>query len=102
MAHLTISFTIKGERKETTFTLVKEDIVFSLKGYSEAGELKTFPLEQDNETKIFTLKNDGVFEEDENIKENRLTEILNLKYKIKMLLFVLYDVCHTSHYFYRD
>lgn len=75
MAQLTVSFTIKGEKKETIFTLVKEDIVFLLKGYSEGGELKTFPLEQNNETKIFTLKNDDVFEEDENIKENRLTEL---------------------------
>lgn len=75
MAHLTVSFTIKGEKKETIFTLVKEDIIFALKGYSEEGELKTFPLEQDNETKIFTLKNDDVFEEDENITENRLTEL---------------------------
>ena len=72
MAQLTVSFTIKGEKKETIFTLVKEDMGFSLKGYSEGGELKTFPLEQNNETKIFTLKNDDVFEEDENIIEPRL------------------------------
>jgi hypothetical protein len=75
MAQLTVSFTIKGEKKETIFTLVKKDRVFSLKGYSEGGELKTFPLEQNNETKIFTLKNDDVFEEDENIKKNRLAEL---------------------------
>lgn len=75
MAQLTVSFTIKGERKETIFILVKEDIIFSLKGYSEGGEFKTFPLEQDKETKIFTLKNDNVFEEDGNIIKTRLVEL---------------------------
>ena len=72
MAQLEINFTIKGEPSETIFKLIKKDEWLWLKGISDISDVKEVPVELDPETNTFILKDNNVFEESDEIKEERL------------------------------
>ena len=72
MAQLEINFTIKGEPSETIFKLIKKDEGLWLKGISDISDVKEVPVELDPETNTFILKDNNVFEESDEIKEERL------------------------------
>ena len=72
MAQLEIRFTIKDEKSETTFKLIKDDEGYKLKGFSDISGVREFPVEQDSNTKRLSLKDNSVFEENDSIKEERL------------------------------
>ena len=72
MAQLEVNFTIKGEPSETTFKLVKKDDGFCLKGFSDLSGVVEYPLKTDSEKKVFTIRNSNVFEEPDEIRDERL------------------------------
>lgn len=72
MAQLEVRFTIKDEKSETTFKLIKDDEGYKLKGFSDISGVREFPVEQDSNTKRLSLKDNSVFEENDSIKEERL------------------------------
>jgi len=72
MAQLEVNFTIKGELSETTLYLIEEGDKFILKGCSaESGEHK-YDVSKNLDTSIFQLSGNGMFEESEDIIEERL------------------------------
>lgn len=72
MAQLEVRFTLKGEKNETTFKLIKDDEGYKLKGFSDISGVSEFSVEQDSDTKRLSLKDNTVFEENDSIKYDRL------------------------------
>ena len=72
MAQLEVRFTLKGEKNETTFKLIKDDEGYKLKGISDISGVREFSVEQDSDTKKLSLKDNTVFEENDSIKYDRL------------------------------
>lgn len=72
MAQLEVNFTIKGEKSETTFTLLSGEDKFYLIGISEISGKQEFELKRDETTMVFCLVKQGVFEEPEEIVESRM------------------------------
>lgn len=72
MAQIEIHFTIKGELSETSFKLIKNDESLWIKGVSAISGVKEYPLEIISETNLLRLKVDNVFEESDEIIDERL------------------------------
>lgn len=72
MAQLEVRFTLKGEKNETTFKLIKDDEGYKLKGISDISGVREFSVEQDSDTKKLSLINKTVFEENDSIIYDRL------------------------------
>lgn len=75
MAQLDVRFTIRGELSETSFKLIKDDEGYKLKGFSEISGGRVFYLIRDSETNRLTLKDRCVFEENDDIINERLVEL---------------------------
>ncbi len=72
MAQLEVNFTIRGEQSETTFKLIKNDDCFWLKGISDVSGVNEYPLDNNLEVSTFNLKDRKVFEEKDEIIDERL------------------------------
>lgn len=66
-----VRFTIKGDIQETIFSPVRDGDEFFLYSSNNGIESK-YKLQQDQETKIFKLEDYGVFEEPQEVIEDRL------------------------------
>ena len=75
MAQLEVRFTIKGEISETSFKLIKDDDGYKLKGFSEISGGRSFPIILDPDTKYLSLKESCIFEENDDIINERLTDL---------------------------
>lgn len=72
MAQLKVNFTIQGEQSETTFQLIKVDETLWIKGISDISGIREFPIDKSSETNIFCLRDNNVFDESDEIIEERL------------------------------
>ena len=72
MTQLEVNFTIKGEKSETTFTLVCREGKYYLMGVSAISGKKEFELKRDDTTMIFHLVIQDAFEESAEVIESRM------------------------------
>ena len=75
MAKIGIQLTLKQEKQETTFLLCKNDAGFYLKGYSSVSGEKEIALKRNENTKVFELKQNGIFNEDKDTIYSRLLDL---------------------------
>ena len=75
MAKIEIQLTLKPEKQETTFLLCKNDAGFYLKGYSSVSGEKEIALKRNENTKVFELKQNGIFNEDKDTIYSRLLDL---------------------------
>lgn len=75
MAKIEIQLTLKQEKQETTFLLCKNDAGFYLKGYSSVSGEKEIALKRNENTKVFELKQNGIFSEDKDTIYSRLLDL---------------------------
>ena len=64
MAKIEIQLTLKPEKQETTFLLCKNEAGFYLKGYSSVSGEKEIALKRNENTKVFELKQNGIFNQE--------------------------------------
>ncbi len=72
MAQLKVNFTLKGEIGETTFTLIKNEEGFRLKGFSKISGEKEILVKKDDGDNVFILTDKTVFQENDDVIEERL------------------------------